>query len=144
MIRRGSVAMVLAALVVILMATTAFAHIAFITVDETAELSQTGNAARVTGEIKCTAGEEFAIRVTLTQGDTTARGSDTFRPCEGTTGSGGQDWAVLARVVSGGPLEPGPATACAEARTRPMGGSVDDTESTCEPVTLVEGNGNSV
>jgi hypothetical protein len=137
MIRRTSAAITLVAMVVLLFAGTAFAHIAILTVDDTAEVSDTGGGVRVTGEIKCTAGEQFALVIALTQGDTTARGAIGFQVCAGGTGTGTLDWIVRAQVVDDGPLEPGPAEVCVTARTRPPGGSVDDTETTCQEVTLI-------
>jgi hypothetical protein len=115
----------------------ASANIAFVTVDDTAPLSISGASANVSGDIKCTDGELFAVRVDLTQGSTLARGANAFVPCIGGAGTGAnRDWRVNTDVVSGGPLVAGAATACYNARTKPSGGAVNDTEVGCEAVTL--------
>lgn len=143
MLKRSSTVMALVAMATALFTGVASAHIAFVVVDDEAVRSDSGNSANVTGDIKCTDGEHFAIRVELTQGSTVGRGARSFAPCLGDVGTGpNQDWGVNVDVVSGGPFVDGPATACYLAQTKPPGGAVDDSESGCEAVTIVPPNAN--
>lgn len=132
----------LVAIATVLLTSVASAHIAFVLVDEEAPRSVSGASVKVFGDIKCTDGEHFSVRVDVTQGSTSGRGASAFAPCLGDTGSGAnQDWEVNVDVVSGGPFVDGPATACYRAQTKPPGGAVDDSESGCEAVTIVPPNG---
>jgi hypothetical protein len=127
-------------LLVVLIPALAGAHVAILTIDDTAQLGSGGNEARVTGAIKCPQGEEFSVAAEVTQNGTVARGSRAFSVCFGGTGTGANTpWGVQTTVVSGPPLQPGSATACATAQTRLQGSNQlhGAPVTVCEPVTLV-------
>lgn len=80
-------------------------------------------------------GEEFSIRDEVTQGTSTAKGTNTFTACHGSV----QDWSVLTTLVSGPPFSDGPATTCARATSRPTGaGAIHDQEEDCILTLILE------
>ena len=115
-------AAIVLALAGVFVARTAFARVAYNTIDLVGIVAQNGRHVTLTGPLAVTAGELVQMRVTLTQHTTGA-------VAEGRailTGTGAiQQWEVEAAVEGDEAFEAGPATAVAIARTTSGGQATD-------------------
>lgn len=130
--RRLMLTVVGALVAVMLMATTALAHITFFDIENTA-FRTSPSTVNVRGDIVCTDGEQYTIRVTLTQDHSTGQGAQ-----RGFCSGEHQVWQVTVQLVRGPGFQEGPATACANASTRELGTDHRDTERLCETVQIVD------
>jgi hypothetical protein len=123
------------ALTGVFLARSAFAKVAFNTINPVAVLSEQGRHLTVTGPLAVTAGERVELRVTVTQRTTGAM-------AEGDThlvGTGGTNqWSLSAHTVGRQTFAPGPATATAVALTVADGGVVTDAHQWLVNITVVE------
>ncbi len=124
--RRFMLALVALVMGLLMVATVASAHIQHFNITEANRTSPT--TVNVRGVIQCTEGEQYTIRVTLTQpgaqGQGVQRGFCTGEP---------QIWQVTVQST-GGEFQEGPAEVCARATTRQLGTTHRDAASDCETV----------
>ena len=111
-----------ALLLTLTVAGTAFAKIAYNTIDPIAAVGANGRQLTVTGPISITAGEVAFMRVVVTQRSTGAAAEGVAL----VTGTGDiQQWKVKAVTVTRENFDEGPATATALARTTLRGQATD-------------------
>jgi len=136
---RGAVGAVLALALTPLAGTlltpTAYARVAYNTIDDLAVVSGDGRHVDVTGPLEVTAGERVELEVTITQRSTgaVAKGSLVF-----TATGEEQRWAVRATTVGRAVFEPGSAWAVGLAVTTGTAGSPTDASQWLVNVTLVQ------
>ena len=111
-------------------AEAASAFISANTIDEQATYTKHGSLLRVSGPVRCTAGERISIGVAVTQAGTAARARSRWT---GRCTGGVRHWQVRARARRGTRFEKGSGRVCAAAKTR-AGSRVTDLRRWCERV----------